>query len=116
MKNRPFIDRLGFAIEGIKMGFHQESSIRTQVMFAAALLPVLIILRPSLVWWAIAGAMVSAVIAAELFNTALENVIDLVHPDYHAKIKLIKDCAAGGVLLLSIGALWVGFLMVLSVL
>lgn len=115
MKNRPFIDRLGFALDGIKAGYAKESSIKTQAMFAVALLPALLILRPSLIWWALTGVMAAAVIAAELFNTALENIIDLVHPDYHAKIKLIKDCAAGGVLLLSVAALWVGFLMVLSV-
>lgn len=114
-KNRPFFERLGFALNGIKTGFREERSMRSQAVVAAGLLPVLLILQPSLIWWAIAGALAAMVIAAELFNTALENLLDLVHPEYHAKVKLIKDCAAGGVLLLSMGALWFGFLMVLSV-
>lgn len=45
-----------------------------------------------------------AVLSAECANTALEAVVDLVSPTYHDLAKLAKDCSAGAVLLLSIGA------------
>lgn len=45
-----------------------------------------------------------AVLAAECANTALEAMVDLVSPEYHPLAKTAKDCSAGAVLLLSIGA------------
>ena len=59
--------------------------------------------------------MIVLVLAAELFNTALEQLCDHLHPEKHANIKVVKDVAAGAVLILSIGALWVALLMILSV-
>ena len=60
--------------------------------------------------------MVSLVIAAELINTALEHLADHLHPEQHPRIKIVKDCAAAAVLILSAGALWVALLMVLATL
>ena len=45
------------------------------------------------------------VLAAELINTALEQIIDLLHPGQHPMMKLAKDCAAGAVLISAITAL-----------
>lgn len=82
-------------------------------MAIAALLG-LAVVRPALLWWALVGAMVALVLAAELFNTALEHLVDHLHPEPHPRIKVVKDCAAAAVLVLSLGALWVGILMLLS--
>ena len=48
--------------------------------------------------------LISLVIAAELVNTAIENVCDLVTKEQNPYIKAAKDMAAGAVLALSIGA------------
>jgi len=51
------------------------------------------------------------VLTAELFNTAIERICDLVHPEQHPTVKLIKDVAAGAVLFSAIMAaaagLWI---------
>ena len=52
-------------------------------------------------------------VAPMLFNTALESLIDHLHPEMHPAIKIAKDCAAGAVLLLSGGAVIVGIIVVL---
>ena len=75
----------------------------------------LLILRPTLIWWALCGIMVALVIAAELINTAREHLADHLHPEPHPRIKIVKDCAAAAVLILSIGALRVAVMMVVSV-
>jgi len=49
------------------------------------------------------------VLFAELANTAIEVVVDLVSPDYHPLAKQAKDVAAGAVLIASIGAIIMGF-------
>jgi undecaprenol kinase len=114
LKNRGFTDRLSFAWSGIRSAWRSEASLRAQVWLAVALLAVLATLRPALLWWALCGVMVSLVIAAELINTALEQLADHLHPEQHPRIKIVKDCAAAAVLILSVGALWVALLMVMD--
>ena len=43
--------------------------------------------------------VVGFVWVAEIFNTAIEKLMDFIQPGYHPEIKLIKDLAAAGVLL-----------------
>jgi diacylglycerol kinase (ATP) len=49
-------------------------------------------------------------------NSALEALVDQLHPERHPEIRVIKDMAAGSVLLASIGALIIGFLLLVSML
>lgn len=114
MKNRGFTERLRFAWSGIRSAWHSEASLRTHVWLTVALLAVLAALQPALLWWALCGVMVCLVIAAELINTALEQLADHLHPEQHPRIKIVKDCAAAAVLILSMGALWVALLMVVA--
>ncbi|MEQ1652344.1 MAG: diacylglycerol kinase [Hyphomicrobium sp.] len=113
MKNRGMRQRLGFAWEGIAAAWRNERSFRIQTLFALALPAALLLLRVSAVWWALCLTIAFLVLAAELFNTALESLIDHLHPEIHPAIKLAKDTAAGAVLLLSISAVIVGVLAVL---
>jgi undecaprenol kinase len=116
VKNRSFRERLNFALSGISSAWQSESSLRTHIWLTLPLLVVLFILQPTLIWWALCGVMVSLVIAAELINTALEHLVDHLHPEQHPRIKIVKDCAAAAVLILSIGALWVAAMMIIATL
>ena len=113
MKNQPFFKRMGFALQGIGAASRMESSFRLQCLAALLVLLVLAYNRPAMIWWALILLNCGMVLAAELFNTALENLIDHLHPDLHPSIKIVKDCAAGAVLILSISALcvFVAFLL-----
>jgi diacylglycerol kinase (ATP) len=51
------------------------------------------------------------VFVTELFNTAMEFVVDLATREYHPLAKLAKDVSAGAVLVSSVGALLVGYLV-----
>ncbi|MGH3148861.1 MAG: diacylglycerol kinase, partial [Rubrobacter sp.] len=51
------------------------------------------------------------VFVTEMFNTAMEFVVDMVTSEYHPLAKLAKDVSAGAVLLTSIGAVLVGYLI-----
>lgn len=113
MKNRGIRQRLGFAWAGIATARQNERSFRIQTGFAIVLPVVLLLLRVSAVWWALCMIIAMLVLAAELFNTALESLIDHLHPEIHPAIKTAKDCAAGAVLLLSAGAVIVGIIVLL---
>ena len=64
----------------------------------------LLILRPGPFWWALVMLASAGVLAAEMFNTAVEHLVDHLHPEIHPRIGVVKDCAAAGVLIASLGA------------
>jgi diacylglycerol kinase (ATP) len=104
MKNRPFVQRVGFALAGLGEGWRRERSFRTQVVIALVVVAAMAVLRPSAIWWALIGLVVAVVLAMELFNSALEALVDHLHPDNHPEIRILKDMAAASVLLVSCGA------------
>ena len=112
MKNKPFGRRLRFAWNGIIITLKTESSFRTQIVCSAGTLALLVFLRPAAIWWAILMLTIGAVLAAELINTALEAVLDQIHPEQHPIVGKAKDCAAGAVLVLSLSALAVAGAMI----
>ncbi|MBS1190201.1 MAG: diacylglycerol kinase [Rhodocyclaceae bacterium] len=114
MKGQQFHRRLGFALAGWVEGFRGENSFRTQVAAAALAVLATAALRPPLVWWALVVVSIALVLAAELFNTALERIIDGLHPDKAEFIRQAKDCAAGAVLVFSVASVVVFCLMLLA--
>ena len=105
MKNQTLLRRLAFAFAGLRTAWRTEQSFKTHVAAGAAVLGVLIWLEPAPAWWAIGALTVAFVLAAELLNTAVEALADHLHPEQHPAIKAVKDCAAGAVLVASVGAL-----------
>ena len=61
----------------------------------------------ALEWCALALAM-ALVLGAEALNTAIELVVDMVQPEWHALARDAKDVAAAGVLICTLGAVTVG--------
>lgn len=108
-KNQNFLSRLRNALHGVSLTFRQEQSFRTQVVFAILAIGVLILLQARPQWWAIFILLITAILALELINTSLENLLDRLHPEHHEKIGMAKDCAAGAVLLMSISSLIIFF-------
>lgn len=113
-KNRPFRERVAFALAGWRSGWRRESSFRTHCLFAAAAFVALLVLRPTPVWWALVAVTIALVLALELINSAMESVIDLLHPGFHPEIKVIKDMVAGAVLIISVAALVVAAALVVE--
>lgn len=85
-----------------------------QLAAAAFALMSLFFLRPSLLWSALVVVMIFLVLAAELFNTAIEHVLDGLHPENAEFVRIAKDCAAAAVLVLSIASVLVFVFMVIS--
>ena len=104
MKGRHWRHRMGFAAAGLREGWLRERSFRAHGWFALAGLLALLILRPAPLWWALLAIVAALVMGFELINSALEGFIDLMHPAIHPEIKVIKDMAAGAVLLCGLAA------------
>lgn len=115
MKNQAILRRMTFAVAGLRTAFRTEHSFKTHIVATVAVLGTLLWLEPPPSWWAIAALTVGFVLAAELVNTALEGLADHLHPEQHAAIRAVKDCAAGAVLVASIAALGVAAAFVYDV-
>ena len=115
-KNQRFRARLGFALRGLVQALRTEASLRLQALAGVLALAVLLVLRPPAVWWALVLLASAAVVAAELFNTAIEHLADLLHPQQSPAIRLVKDCAAAAVLIAVLGALGVAVALLVHLL
>lgn len=107
------VARLATAGEGIAFAWRRHQGFRYQAAGALAMLAVLALVRPDPMWWALAVFGSLLAVGLELFNSAVEELADLVQPDLDPRIKKVKDLAAAGVVVTSTGVLVVGVLMIL---
>ncbi len=115
-KGQSFVFRMRYALSGIKHTWQNEVSFRTQIRLAVLALCSLFILRPPMVWVALVLIMVCLVLALELVNTALEQVLDGLHPGQAEFVRIAKDCAAGAVFVVSLAALCIYVMMLIFLL
>jgi diacylglycerol kinase len=100
-----------YALSGIWATIKRERNIKIELVFAAAAIITAIALRLSWAGWAIIIVLIAVVLAAELFNSAIEALVDRVSPEEHPLAKHAKDAAAGAVLVLSIAAAIAGLIV-----
>ena len=103
----------GYAIEGIVYSFKKGTHFKIHVAAAIVVVILGLIYAISSFEWLVVLLISSAVIAAEAFNTAIEETCDILHPEHHPGARLAKHCAAGGVLILSIAAVIIGLIIFL---
>lgn len=61
--------------------------------------------------WIAIVLCIGMVIAAELFNSAIEQLVDFVSPQHHPVAGQVKDIAAGAVLVCALAAIVVGLII-----
>ena len=113
-KNRDVISSLEFALTGIFTAFKEEKNMRSHVLSAVAAIIAGLIFRISATEWLFLLLSIFLVIAFEIMNSAVENVVDLAS-DYHfsMRAKNAKDMAAGAVLVVSGFAVITGMIIFL---
>ncbi|MFZ0470069.1 MAG: diacylglycerol kinase [Thiogranum sp.] len=114
MKNQPLTSKLKNAVAGIRYAWRNEDNIRTQAGLAVVTIIVFLLVQPAWTWWALIVICIALVVAAELVNSALETLIDHLHPEVHPAIGRAKDVLAGMVLVVSFAAAVVGLLALVS--
>ena len=102
------IKSFGFAVRGICLFF--KSGPHAKIHAIAALLVLFggTYFRVSTIEWALLILSIAIVFAAEAFNTAIEELADIIEPDFDKRIGRIKDISAGAVLFLAFGSLIIG--------
>lgn len=110
-KLHPLKESFSFAIKGIiyLFLFHRNMRIIFLLGLASFLLGVYFKLKAF--EFMILCVTISIVFLAEMFNSAIELIIDMFMDKYHTLVKIIKDISAGVVLITSINALIVAYFL-----
>ena len=103
-----FIQSLQFAIRGIITFLRNETNGQIQLVAAIIVVTLGLVFQIDTKEWLVVVLCILMVVTLEMINTALEKLCDVVHPGYHPQIKIIKDIAAGAVLIAALGSIIIG--------
>jgi len=99
------------AYRGMISAVRTQRNMRFHVAVAVLVLVASLLVGVSKLELAILVLTILLVFVTEMFNTAMEFVVDMVTREYHPLAKLAKDVSAGAVLVSSVGAVLVGYLI-----
>lgn len=100
-----------FAMQGLRTAVRTERNIKVMLLAGVAVVVAGLVVGLDLLSWAIIVLCCGVVIAAELLNTAVETIVDLVSPEFHPLAGRAKDIAAAAVFSLSMLVAVVGVLV-----
>lgn len=105
------IESFNNAINGILYGIKNELHMKIHILSAILVLILSLIIDISKYEVILIIIMIAMVIFTELLNTAIEKIVDLISPNYNSVAKIIKDVAAGAVLVNAIASMCIGYLI-----
>ena len=100
-----------FAWQGIKTCAGHEQNITFHLIVAVLVIVAGFCFDITHTEWLSVIICIGMVITAELFNSAIERLVDLVSPQWHKIAGEVKDIAAGAVLVTAIAAAIVGLMV-----
>lgn len=107
------IKSIGYAFNGALLLLKTEASIKVQFVLGLLVTAAGFFFNISLTEWLIQLLAIGLVMSVEGVNTAIEQIADFIHPEFHEKIGRIKDIAAGAVFFSSIFAVIAGLIIYL---
>jgi diacylglycerol kinase len=111
-RSKSLVQALAYAAEGLRYAVQTQRTFRIQLVLAVAVGVVLLWVQATALEAAVVALAMIVVLAAELLNTGVEVVVDLlVDRNHHVLAKVAKDIAAAGVVVTVVGAAVVGFLV-----
>ncbi len=104
-------DMFKIAIEGILTALKEEKNLQFDFFMAAVVFICAYVFKLSLVHWCIILFAICQVIVAELVNTIVENIVDVICPHFDLRAKKIKDISCGMVLMTCIFSAIIGLVI-----
>jgi diacylglycerol kinase (ATP) len=111
LRNGTVVDSFRHAFAGLWHALSTQRNTRIHLVIAVAVVALGLWLGLSFSEWAVLVLTIGFVLVSEMLNTVAESLVDLITPDYHPHAKIVKDVAAGAVLLGAIIAVLVGLLI-----
>ncbi|HVJ50199.1 diacylglycerol kinase family protein [Desulfitobacterium sp.] len=107
-KTNSFWRSLGQAYRGIKYSWKTEKHFQFHIFAGSLVLAIAWWCQLTWVEWVLIILAIGSVIAAEVMNTAVELVVDLVQPNFHPIAGMAKDVSAGAVLVTALQSVVIG--------
>ncbi len=101
----------GYAWKGIRCCVGKEQNLSFHLIATVVTVIAGFLLEITRIDWMIVILCIGVVIAAELFNSAIEKLVDLVSPERHPIAGQVKDIAAGAVLVCAATAAIIGLIV-----
>ena len=111
LRNGTIVDSFRHAFAGLWHALCTQRNTRIHLLIAVAVVALGLWLGLSFSEWAVLVLTIGFVLVSEMLNTVAESLVDLITSDYHPHAKIVKDVAAGAVLLGAIIAVLVGLLI-----
>ncbi|GFN34698.1 diacylglycerol kinase [Tepidimicrobium xylanilyticum] len=111
MKSRNIIESFNYAVLGIINALKTERNMRIHFFIATIVIVLSLFLDFSRIELLMLFVAIAFVFITEMINTAIERTVDLITEEYHPLARVVKDIAAGGVLIAAINSLVVGYLL-----
>jgi diacylglycerol kinase len=108
---RRFIKSFKYAFEGIHYAFKNDQNLLAHILVAFLVINASMALRVTPFEMGILGLTIMMVIVAEMVNSAIEKMVDLITKEHRQEAKIAKDVSAGMVLLTSFAAAIIGSLI-----
>jgi diacylglycerol kinase len=108
---KTFIKSVDFALQGMTQFFSKQRNAKLQTVMGITAITLGFIVSISPYQWLLVLFCIGLVISLEMINSAIEIFCDMVTTDFHPKIKIIKDVAAGAVLVASLASLVIGLII-----
>ncbi len=100
-----------YAFNGLKVLFWEEHNSRIHLFATVCVIVAGALLKLSVLEWAAVAFAVGLVFCGEIFNSAIEDLADVVCPERDERIKKVKDLAAAAVLVNALTAAVIGLLV-----
>ncbi|MBI1869714.1 MAG: diacylglycerol kinase [Chlamydiae bacterium] len=107
-----WVESFNNAVEGLIFVFKSQRSMKVHFIFCLLILIGSLFLHISFSDFLFLAFAMTFVLVAEMFNTAFELVMDMMSESYHPLIRVAKDASAGAVLIATLNAVIVGYLVV----
>lgn len=101
----------GYAWQGIRSCVGKEQNLSFHLIATVCVVAACFGFSITRGEWTAIVICIGLVIAAELFNSAIERLVDLVSPQRHPVAGQVKDIAAGAVLVCALAAIVVGLIV-----
>ncbi|UKJ05816.1 diacylglycerol kinase family protein [Solitalea lacus] len=102
-----------YAINGIMQCFSSELNFKIHLIVTLLVCLAGLMLKINSIEWCIIMLSIGFTLAMELINTAIEKLADTINPEFDSRIGIVKDIAAGAVLITAISAVIVGLIIFL---
>ena len=111
MEKRKLAESFNAAIEGIIYTIKSQKNMKLHFLIAMLIILLTATLNLDKIESILIAIVVTIVLITEMFNTAIEKILDMVTPEFHPLVRIIKDIAAGCVLIAAISSVIIGYLI-----